>query len=165
MKRTTTATRLAIDGGTPAITEPLPAGGFGVELIDDREIAAAAAVRRGRKLFRFHENSQCEALEREARIKLLLGHCINNRWHEAVALAKDFPNIYLELCSVPGKRGVVELFVEKVGSRRILYGTDLPWFYEHQGIGALLSADITDDDRHNILHRNAERLLGIAPGA
>jgi predicted TIM-barrel fold metal-dependent hydrolase len=41
----------------------------------------------------------------------------------------------------------------------MLFGTDLPWFDPHQAIGALLSADITDEDRHNICHCNAEKLL------
>jgi uncharacterized protein len=90
----------------------------------------------------------------------LLGHCFNDRWHEAIAVANDLPNTYLELTSVLGARGVLELFAEKVGSHRLLFGTDLPWFNQHHAIGSLLSADITDDDRHNICHRNAEQLLG-----
>ena len=57
--------KLAIDGGQPAITEPIPWGGHGVELIDDREIEAVAAVLRSKKLFRYHENSQCEQFEKE----------------------------------------------------------------------------------------------------
>ena len=47
---------------------------------------------------------------------------------------------------------------------RMLFGTDLPWFAQHRGIGAILSADISDADRHNMLHRNAERLLARFPG-
>jgi uncharacterized protein len=90
-----------------------------------------------------------------------LGHSLNNHWAEACAIARDFPNTHLELTSVPGTRGVLETLVRGAGSDRILFGTDLPWFEEHQGIGSLLSADITDDDIHNILHRNAEKLLGL----
>jgi predicted TIM-barrel fold metal-dependent hydrolase len=41
----------------------------------------------------------------------------------------------------------------------MLFGTDLPWFDPHHAIGALLSADISDEDRHNICHCNAEKLL------
>ena len=93
-------------------------------------------------------------------IKLFLGHSLNDHWDDAIAIANDLPHVYLELTSVLGKRGVVELFCEKAGSHRLLYGTDLPWFAEHHGIGSLLSEDITDDDRHNILHRNAEAILG-----
>ena len=56
-------------------------------------------------------------------------------------------------------RGVIEKFVREAGSDRMLFGTDLPWFDPHQAVGALLSADIDDEDRHNICHRNAEKLL------
>jgi len=97
--------------------------------------------------------------ERYPSIPLLLGHSLNNHWDEAIAIARDHEQVYLELTSVLGMRGVVERFCETVGSTRLLYGTDLPWFAEHHGIGALLSEDITDDDRHNICHRNARKLL------
>ena len=53
--------------------------------------------------------------------------------------------------------------MEKAGSERLLFGTDLPWFDTHHGIGTILSTEMTDDDRHNILHRNGERLLGRYP--
>ncbi|HUU69030.1 MAG TPA: amidohydrolase family protein [Planctomycetota bacterium] len=96
---------------------------------------------------------------RYSRIKLFLGHSLNNRWSEAVDLAREFPHVYLELTSVLGRRGVLEFFCEKVGSHRLLYGTDLPWFDEHQSVGSVLAAEITEEDRHNILHRNAEKLL------
>ena len=36
---------------------------------------------------------------------------------------------------------------------------DLPWFSYHHGIGAVLSAEMTDDDRRNILYRNGKKLL------
>ena len=52
-----------------------------------------------------------------------------------------------------------EELVEAGFSKRMLFGTDLPWFSPLHGIGAVMSADISDDDRHNILHRNAEELL------
>ena len=92
----------------------------------------------------------------------LLGHSFNNHWHEAIAVAREFPNTNLELTSVLGLRGVIERLVEGVGSGRLIFGTDLPWFSEHQGIGSLLSCDISEGDIHNILHRNAEKLLAGA---
>jgi uncharacterized protein len=97
--------------------------------------------------------------ERYPRVKFLLGHSCHGDWDAAVALASDFPNIYLELTALFDDRGPMEKFVHEVGSERMLFGTDLPWFDPHQAIGALLSADISDEDRHNIYHRNAEKLL------
>ena len=93
-------------------------------------------------------------------MSLLLGHSLHGAWGEAVAIARESPNVYLELTAVLDDRGVLELFVAEGLSERLLFGTDLPWFDPHHGIGAVLSAEITDADRHNILHRNAERLLG-----
>lgn len=98
--------------------------------------------------------------ERYQNLSLFMGHSCHGDWDAAVQLARDFPNLYLELTAVLDNRGVIERFVEGAGADRMLFGTDLPWFDPHHGIGALLSADITDDDRHDILHRNAERLLG-----
>ncbi len=102
--------------------------------------------------------------ERYPNARLLLGHSCHGDWDAAVRLARDFPNIYLELTAVFDDRGVIETFVQEAGSDRMLFGTDLPWFDPHHAIGVLMNADITDDDRHNICHRNAEKLLGpLAP--
>ena len=93
-----------------------------------------------------------------------LGHCLGGDWTNACAITKEYPNTYLELTSVPGARGALEFLVEGAGSDRILFGTDLPWFEEHQSMGSLLSADITEADIHNICHRNAEKILGVKAG-
>jgi uncharacterized protein len=89
----------------------------------------------------------------------LLGHSCHGEWDAAVTLARDFPNIYLELTAIFDDRGVLEKFSAEAGSQRMLFGTDLPWFDPHQAVGALLSAHLSDDDIHNICHRNAEKLL------
>lgn len=64
-----TATRtLALDGGPPAIAEPLPSGHVTRSLIDEREVEAVARVIRSGELFRFtdHAHSECTQFEREA---------------------------------------------------------------------------------------------------
>jgi len=105
-----------------------------------------------------------KAAARYRNVRLLCGHAIHGAWDEAVAIARDLPNVYLELTAVlDTDRGAVEKICRAGLSERVVFGTDLPWFDQHQGIGAILSAEITDEDRHNILHRNAERLLrGLA---
>ena len=100
-----------------------------------------------------------EVASRYPNVKLLLGHSCHGAWDAAIMLTQDFPNIYLELTAVFDDRGVIERFVDGAGSDRMLFGTDLPWFDPHHAVGVLMDADITDADRHNICHRNAERLL------
>jgi len=103
-----------------------------------------------------------KAAARYPNVKLLLGHCLHGAWDDAVAIAQEFPNVYLELTAVLDDRGPMEKFVAAGLSQKMLFGTDLPWFDPHHGIGAVLSADITDEDRRNILHHNAHRLLTAA---
>jgi len=100
-----------------------------------------------------------QALEKYPNARVLLGHSCHGDWDAAVQLARDFPNAYLELTAVFDNRGAIEKFANEAGSERMLFGTDLPWFDPHHAVGVLLSAKISDEDRHNICHRNAERLL------
>lgn len=100
-----------------------------------------------------------KAAERYPNVKFLLGHSCHGEWDAAIQLTRDFPNIYLELTAVFDDYGVIDKFVSEAGSDRMLFGTDLPWFDPHQAIGVLMDANITDEDRHNICHRNAEKLL------
>jgi uncharacterized protein len=105
--------------------------------------------------------AQVRALaERYHNVTFLLGHSCHGDWDAAVALANEFPNLYLELTAVFDDRGALEKFAAEAGSHRMLFGTDLPWFDPHQAVGALLSAHLSDDEIHNICYRNAEALLG-----
>jgi len=94
-------------------------------------------------------------------LHLLMGHSLNAAWEEAAAIARDHPNAHLELTGAFGQRGAVEVLCQGAGSGKMLFGTDVPMYGQHQAIGQLLSADITDEDIHNICHRTAEKLLGL----
>ena len=93
------------------------------------------------------------------KVKILMGHSGFGEWEKSIQVARDYPNVYLELTAAVRVNGLIELMVRGAGSEKILFGTDLPWFDPHHGIGCILYSRITDEDRHNILHRNAERLL------
>ena len=68
--------RLAVDGGTPVITESIPGGMHGPSMVDDREIEAVSEVLRSGKLFRFVENSNVAAFEKEAAARLGVKHAL-----------------------------------------------------------------------------------------
>ena len=102
-----------------------------------------------------------EVAQKYPEAKFFMGHSIYGDWEYARKVVTESPgNVWLELTAIPGERGIIEMLVEAVGSERILYGTDMPWFDEFQGIGGVLSAKISEDDMRNILYRNAERILG-----
>ena len=100
-----------------------------------------------------------ECAEKYPNASILMGHSCHGDWDGAVALVKDFPNVYFELTAVLDDRGAVDKFAAECGSERIVFGTDSPWFNHHYYIGSLLGADLDDEDRRNIFYRNAERLL------
>jgi hypothetical protein len=98
-------------------------------------------------------------LKKYSNLILLAGHAFSGEWGQACELANAYPNMYLELCAVMDDRGVLEMFCERVGSERILFGLDLPWFSYWYYIGAVCAADITDEDRLNIFYKNGAKLL------
>ena len=89
----------------------------------------------------------------------ICGHCFHGDWQNGAKIANDCPNLYYELTAVMDDCGAIELLCDTAGSGRILFGTDLPWFDTHHGIGAVLSARINDTDRRNIFYKNGEKLL------
>jgi hypothetical protein len=120
--------------------------------------------------------------ERYPKAQFFMAHCGHGDWETSVSVARDLPNVYLDLTSVPNAHdfslmpggslmprapvggaqinGVIEYMVETAGSQKIVFGSDLPWYSQHYHAGAILFARISDEARHDIFHRNAERLLG-----
>ena len=97
--------------------------------------------------------------ERYPEVRFILGHSCWDDWNGAFALARDFPHVYLELTAAERMPRFVERVVQEVGAHKLLFGTDLPWFNPQFTLGCVLFSDIADEDRHAILHGNAERLL------
>ena len=58
--------KLAIDGGAPLISEPIPSGVSGPSVVGEEEIAAVTDVLRSQKLFRYTEDSNAEKFEKES---------------------------------------------------------------------------------------------------
>ncbi|MHB0874479.1 MAG: amidohydrolase family protein [Anaerolineae bacterium] len=101
-----------------------------------------------------------ELAERYPGATLIMGHSGYGEWDLALSVARKYDNVYLELCAAYHANGIIERMVKEVGSHKVLYGEDLPWFDPEYAIGCVLCAHIGDEDRHNILHRNAERIFG-----
>ena len=100
-----------------------------------------------------------EVAKRYPEVTILMGHSGYGEWNRAIGVARDYPNAYLELTAAYHVNGIIERMVQGAGSHKILFGTDMPWFDPHYGIGCIICAHISDEDRHNILHSNAEALL------
>ncbi len=74
-----------------------------------------------------------------------------------------YENLYLDLSGTGMFRyGMLAAGVKKVGSERLIFGTDYPITNPGMYVQAVLFERISEADRENILYRNAERLLGMA---
>lgn len=71
------------------------------------------------------------------------------------------PNVYLDLTGSALWYGALEYMVGKVGSGRILFGSDNPFLDPRPPLGRVLMARISDDDKRRILGLNARELFGL----
>ena len=74
---------------------------------------------------------------------------------------KDVDNVWVDTSSYQPVAGMVEYAVEHLGAERVLYGSDLLIRDLPVQIGRILSADITDQDKQDILYNNAAQLLRL----
>lgn len=74
-------------------------------------------------------------------------------------LAKDIPNVYLDLAYSRSPNGLVKRLVDTVGAERVTYGSDAYFFSITHQVGKVLGADISDEDKKKILSTNAKDIL------
>ncbi|MFC1539171.1 amidohydrolase family protein [Candidatus Latescibacterota bacterium] len=81
--------------------------------------------------------------------------------HPFLEAARDYENIYVDLCASVAYYGVFEQVVDIAGADNILYASDTPYMDAGYQIGRVLLADISDNDKSKIFGLNIARLLGI----
>ncbi|HEX9655153.1 MAG TPA: amidohydrolase family protein [bacterium] len=94
-------------------------------------------------------------------INFLLAHS-GWTWRHArmhVEIAKKFPNCFLEITFTSVTNGTIEYMVKELGSERVLYGSDAPMRDPFPQFGWVVYADISEEDKRNILGRNMQRIL------
>ena len=79
-----------------------------------------------------------------------------------VGRMNKYPNLYLDISGTGLFRyGLLASCAQTVGSKRILFGTDYPICNPRMYVQAVLGEHIPEEDKENILWRNAKRILGI----
>jgi len=79
----------------------------------------------------------------------------------AAEIARELPNVFLDLTisSCPARQ--IEFFVREAGSERVIFGTDNPFIDPRPQIGRVFLADITREDMLNIVGRNVRRHISF----
>jgi len=107
-----------------------------------------------------------QAAEQHPNVPIILAHSASGQESidAAAELARRRGNVHADICGSPLHMGALEQLVERLGSQRVLFGTDLPFIDPRPGLGRLAFARLTEEQQRDLLGRNAARLFGIRPG-
>jgi len=102
------------------------------------------------------------------RCPIVLGH-MGGLWNiswidRCIEAARGRPHVYLETSSVL-LFGKIEKAVGAIGSERVLFGTDGPPIHPGPEIEKIRILHIAEEDKANILGRNAARLFALDQGS
>lgn len=106
------------------------------------------------------------AAKKFPRINFIAAHTGSADLSTYLDLARTHENLYIDTAFSRGYRGLIEEVVERIGSHKLLFGSDAALFSAAQQVGRVIAARISDDDRRNILGLNAKRLFkNVTPRA
>ncbi len=99
----------------------------------------------------------CQLSGRYPELMLILGH-INGGgdWEWAIKGLRDCPNVFVDTSGSVLEDGTIETCVRELGVERILFATDLTM---EGGVGKILSANISPEQREDIFWRNAQKIF------
>ena len=96
-------------------------------------------------------------------VKFIFGHAGGryNGHQAAVRIVKKFKNTFLDISGDSNWFGFIEWLVKEAGSGKILYGTDITWIDPRTQLGMVLGADISQEEKMDILAVNALKLFNL----
>ena len=86
------------------------------------------------------------------------GNWDGHREDDYFRLARDYENVFVDICASPIFYGALESLVEVAGADNILFGSDAPFLNLAFGVGKVLLADLPHADKQKIF---ADNFLGI----
>ena len=90
---------------------------------------------------------------------IIMGHGGLTNFDDGIAVTAEHDNIFLEICGSPIPSGKIDRAVNKLGSKRILYGSDIALLSPSFALGTVLDADISENQKEDILYNNAYELF------
>ena len=130
------------------------------EFADDRELVVLWHTGIEGGSAPMHMAGVASRFERASFVAGHSGNCPPLR-RQAIDVAREYPNVFLETCSTFRTPGVIEQLVGEAGADRVLFGSDIPLMDPRSQLGKIITADISDEDKRLVLGGNARRLLKL----
>jgi uncharacterized protein len=102
-------------------------------------------------------------------LTVVLGHMGFGDWETCAAIAADFPNAMFDCCFVVnGTEPSPSISDEeaaaafrKVGTDRVMFGSDYPWFDPALDAARIERLPLSDEEKRAVLYENAARVFGL----
>jgi predicted TIM-barrel fold metal-dependent hydrolase len=95
-------------------------------------------------------------------LNIVMGHMGGTEWMSAIQAASQAPNLYLDTCASYADRDKVATAVRALGAERVLFGSGMTEGNFLMQKGAILDADITPAEKHQVLYANAQRVFNLS---
>jgi predicted TIM-barrel fold metal-dependent hydrolase len=79
----------------------------------------------------------------------------------ALGVINRHGNVYGDFAISTALEGNVEWFVREVGSKKVIFGTDMPFFDPAPCVARIAMADISDEEKLDIFSGNITSLMGL----
>jgi predicted TIM-barrel fold metal-dependent hydrolase len=100
-------------------------------------------------------------VQRHPQLPVIAAHAGGDAWREAIQVAANAPNLYLDFCVSSPERGRIERAITTLGPGQVLFGTDATLFDPQYMLACFQEADIADEHLPLVMGGNAMRLFGI----
>lgn len=96
-------------------------------------------------------------------LKLILAHAggRGKTLYDVISLMEKYSNLYVDFAGDIFVPGLIEEYIERVGSERLLFGSDMPWVDIRFHLAHILNLNIAETDKKNILGQNALKLFNL----
>ncbi|HZC27339.1 MAG TPA: amidohydrolase family protein [Actinopolymorphaceae bacterium] len=105
-----------------------------------------------------------EVARADPEVRLVAGHAgaLRTAFRQMIDVARQCPNLYLEICGSEMTGPWIAAMVEALGSHRVLYGSDFPFIDLRYSLGRVVFANLALTDRHTVLGGAMATLLATA---
>lgn len=96
-------------------------------------------------------------------LNVLLAHSTQSYefMDKVVKLSQKYPQLYVDICCRYIINGAIEYLVQKIGSKKILFGSDSNLLSQEAHVGWIGYSELSFEDKKNILYDNAKQLVKI----